>query len=113
MGIAISDEGGRMAFPKETLEAKYLSQIKKILRENNIGEIILGLPKMPDQRETEETRAVCAFAAMLGKQTTVPIVFEDELLTTRIVKGEGMGKNHKDESAAALILQSYLDKLNK
>ncbi len=112
-GIAVSDEEGRIAFPQETLEAQVRQKIKKIVKEKSIGYIVVGLPRMPDGRETEETSEVRAFVLSLKKAVDLPVTFEDELLTTRIVASEGMQKNRKDESAAALILQSYLDKKNQ
>lgn len=110
VGIAISDEEGRIAFPRETITKQFRRRIKKIVKENNIGQIVVGLPKMPGGRETDETHKVRTFVLSLKKVVSAPIVFEDELLTTRIVMGEGIEKKYKDESAAALILQFFLDK---
>lgn len=112
IGIAISDEDGQIAFPKETVSEQAIVRIKKIIKEEGIRKVVIGLPKMPDGRETEETHEVRAFADKLRKSVKIPVVFEDELFTTRIVRGEGMKKNQTDRSAAALILQSYLDKQN-
>ena len=49
----------------------------------------------------------------LSKKTSTVIEFENEMLTSRMAERAGIKKEHVDESAAALILQSYLDKQNK
>lgn len=117
MGVALSDEEGRIAFPLAVLKNRgrniLIRDLKKIMRKEGVGRVVVGLPRMLDGRETEETERVKAFVRALGKEITAPIVFEDERLTTRLAEHEGIGRKHIDSSAAAIILQSYLDKKNQ
>lgn len=117
MGIAISDPEGRIAFPKRVIfnrgNTRMMEQIRSLLQEEGISEVVVGLPISMDGGETDETRNVRRFAEELKKNTVLPIHFENEVLTTRLVEQFGVKKEHTDEAAAALILQSYLDKQNK
>lgn len=114
IGLAISDAGGRIAFPKETVVNKGLefvfSRLKLFCASEGISHIIIGLPRGLDGKETEQTRDVRLFADALKKEIALPVDFEDEMLTTHMVEKAGVTKEHTDEAAAALILQSYLDK---
>ena len=115
VGIAISDPGGRIAFPHTTLFRGQMSvvttKIRMILDGERISKIIVGLPIGLGGNDTEETREVRKFADELKKTTPLPIEFENEMFTSRMAKSAGVKKERLDASAAAIILQSYLDKL--
>lgn len=117
VGLAISDAGGRIAFPKETVQNKgrafVLTRLKSFCASEGVSRIIIGLPRGLDGAETEQTRDVRLFADALKKEISLPVDFEDEALTTHMVEKTGIRKEHADEAAAALILQSYLDRQSK
>lgn len=116
IGIALSDPEGRVAFPKKTIPNRggewAAREIKTFAFDEKASEIILGLPISLDGRETEITSEVRRFAETLERTAGIAVHLENEMLTTRIVKQAGIEKEHTDEAAAALILQSYLDKHN-
>ena len=109
IGLALSDPEGHMAFPEMTVERD--DDIFKIIAGKGVGEIVIGLPLRLDGGESEESRRVRSFAARLGKSVQLPIAFENEAFTTKIAQ-EHSSPAHADAAAAALILQSYLDRLN-
>lgn len=115
IGVARSDENGAMAFPLRTIEYRArkdaIAELKKICA-RDIAAIAIGLPVGLDGKETDETAEVRGFAAELGKATNTPIYFENEMLTSRMARAAGMTGTHIDASSAALILQSYLDRMN-
>jgi len=117
IGTAVSDPGGKIAFPKRTIFNRgtdyVLGQLKSLIEEEKVSRIVVGLPIGLDGRETEETQIVRNFVTEFGKQTALPMYFENEMLTTRLVKQQGVPREHTDEAAAAVILQSYLDKTSK
>ncbi len=117
IGIALSDSEGRIAFPKKIIsnrgEEKAVEEIKEIVKGEEVSEVIIGIPISLDGRETEITATVRRFAGMLERAVSLPVHLENEMLTTRMVKQPGIKKEHIDEAAAALILQSYLDKVNR
>ena len=107
IGIAVSDEGGIIAFPRAAV--KTADDVVKTIGLEKIGKVIVGLPMGAGGQETAQTKIVRAFAAALGKAVSLPIEFENEVLTTKIAERHSPRKA-VDASAAALILQSYLDK---
>lgn len=118
VGIAISDQGGRIAFPKKTIanrgEARLTEEVKSVIDEEKIAEIVVGLPISLDGRDTDTTKEVRHFAEVLRQNwRTLSVHLENEMLTTNMVERSGVKKEHADEAAAALILQSYLDKNNR
>lgn len=114
IGLAVSDETLAFAFPREILANQSTKQsVRAILQfaeQEHIGKIIIGLPLGSAGDDTEQTRNIRAFAALFARESHLPIEFENELLTSRLARaGSDKGKP-VDASAAALILQSYLDK---
>lgn len=115
IGLALSDPEGRIGFPFAELQVFNFrltaKEIKKIIRQEKIVKVIIGLPRSFQGQETEQTREVSAFANKLKKEIFIPIEFENEMLTTKIAAKNGVKKEHLDASSAAIILQSYLDKI--
>jgi|SRR3989338_2759657 len=114
MGIAVSDDGGRIAFPKTIVSARTdlarLREILRIIKRERIGIIVFGIPLDMAGRERDTARRVRRFRATLEKQISIPIAFENEILTTRMAESGSHSRTKIDAVAAALILQSYLDR---
>lgn len=116
IGIAVSDASGRIAFPKRVVPNRGASafiEIKKLVEQEQVSRVIVGLPLVPGKPETEQAQKVRAFAEKLHQEIMLTVEFENELLTTHMAEQAGIKKEHTDEAAAAIILQSYLDKINK
>ena len=125
VGVAISDEAGIIAQPYVTIERKRAdklrqtyAQIESIISEYNCEIIVLGLPKNMNNTEGERAEATREFAKDLERRTGLTVVFEDERLTTveadRILEETDVAHSRRkayiDKMAAAIILQSYLDR---
>lgn len=115
IGMAQSDEEGRVAFPERIIPAREdaIVRIQKIATASRAGAIVVGLPVNMDGTEGETAAAARAFGAALGAATRLPVWFENEMFTTRMAAASGSGAEHRDASSAAIILQSYLDRMNK
>ena len=118
IGIAVSDEDGRMAFPAGTIinrggSSTVCKDIAKKVKGEKVGCIIVGLPMGLDSKETEQTKITQGFIALLKKTISIPVKTENEILTSRMAVGSGMKGVHIDATSAAIILQSYLDKSNR
>ncbi len=124
VGVALSDEKGIIASPHLTIERKHATklrqtyaQIEDIIREYEVGLIVLGLPKNMNNTEGERVEATKEFGENLERRTGISVEYIDERLTTiqadRILEATGVAhsarKEHIDKMAAAIILQSYLD----
>jgi putative Holliday junction resolvase len=112
IGIALSDDSGKIAFPARIIASgkKAFKEIEMLCRKEKVGQVVIGLPKGADRRETDQTGKVRAFAKVLKQKIALPVAFQDELLTTRIARSLPFAKKEVDASSAALTLQAYLDK---
>ena len=115
IGVAISDEEGKIAFPRTTLEnsPSVYSEIKRMCDEEKVEKIILGLPVSFSGGFSAQAKAVQRFGDALRAAVQVPIAYENEIFSTKIAKDSGVAREKTDQSAAAVILQGWLDKMNK
>ena len=116
IGVAVSDDDGLMAFPKGVFENKgapaAIRMIAALVKKEKARTIVIGLPIAMNQKDTEQTRITREFIAHLEKKTKMPIRVASELLTTHSSRESAGSSGHHDASAAALILQGYLDAEN-
>ena len=121
LGVAISDKTNTLAnpltlieFTKENYE-QALEKLLIILKENNINEVVLGLPKNMDNTEGFAAKRSLNFKKML-EENDIKVYLEDERLTTveaiNIMKQNGTKKinksGKKDILSAVLILEEFL-----
>ncbi len=108
IGLAVSDEGGAMAFPYGAVSKE--SEIADICRKENISQIVVGLPQaLGTMEDTAMTKTVREFADRL-RVVGVPVDFEPEMLSSKEASRGTAAREHVDSAAAAIILQSYLDR---
>lgn len=120
IGIAASDSSGRLARPVEVLvrcsRAEDFAQIAYIANELGARAIVMGLPFNMDGTRGPQARRTERFAHRLAEAINLPILFQDERLSTEIAaeRLRDAGKRVSgplDAYAAAVILQDYLDAL--
>ena len=121
LGLAISDAERRLASPLTTYTRRTMEQdarfLKKIIDDEEIGQLVIGLPVHLDGREGEQAKAARAFGAWLQDLTGLPCVFFDERFTTLEAESAlwDAGLSHKkrkqrrDQVAAQILLQTYLE----
>ena len=121
MGIAISDELGVIAQPLEFIPAEpfmdFLARLNEILKEKQVELILVGMPRNMNGSYGPAALKVQEFVAMLKDAVTIPIQTPDERLTSVqahrfLTDAEVSGRERRakvDKSAAAVLLQSYLD----
>ena len=124
IGLAISDELGITARPLAVVERRNLDRdldfLENVIRENNVEQIVLGLPLRLDGTRGIQCEKVERFAAVLKERFPIPLVFWDEALSTweadelMMTAGIKSRKRRKmvDKIAAGIILQSYLNSLH-
>lgn len=117
IGLALSDEGGSVAFPHSILSntSEAVTQIAAICAEKQVTQIILGESLNLNQQANPVMTEITAFKNKLTGVTKLKIVLEPEWFTSalaaRSLSGEiNNPKEKRDDSAAALILQTYLDR---
>lgn len=115
MGIAVSDVGEKFAFPREVVmresELEMPMRIFEIINSEEIRGVVIGLPHAMPGVSQDLAFQIREFAERLKFHTAVQVFFEDELFTTKIA--ERLSDKKSDAAAAALILQSFLDRKNK
>lgn len=107
IGLALSDPEGRVAFPHSTVRT--LEEAVALAKRAGVSAVVVGLPIPFRGRPSAQARPVRAFAGRLARALQLPIAFENEALTTKIAERH-TAREKADASAAALILQSYLDR---
>ncbi len=120
IGVAVSDETRQMVFTRPVITCDdALQEIVKIVSDEKIVGIILGLPLRTDGSESDTTKAVRDFAQGLSQIVNVPICFIDETLSS-ISAQETMGrlrqsdiKKKLDSESARLILENAISLMNR
>ncbi|HNV97185.1 MAG TPA: Holliday junction resolvase RuvX [bacterium] len=114
IGLAISDSETKVCLPYKILsEGEFWNLISDILKEKNIDEIVLGIPRNLNNQDTKQTEITMNFFDKLKGEINKPVYLEDERMTSKFAnnlkKNIGM-KNlgAEDDSSAALILDSFL-----
>ena len=124
LGISISDKTRTIASTYKTLRFEsedydsILPLIKEIVEEENISKIVLGLPKNMNNSLGFRSIETIEFKEKLEKYLNIEVVLQDERLTTIQANNYMLEadisrkkrKQKKDELAANIILQTYLDK---
>ncbi|MBR4972631.1 MAG: Holliday junction resolvase RuvX [Oscillospiraceae bacterium] len=120
-GVALSDllcsiVGSTTVVPSRNRE-KAIADIVRIAKENQVGKIVVGLPRNMDGSEGPRAELCREFAALLAEATGLEIVMWDERRTTveahNILSQHNYHgqkrKNTVDAVAASLILEGYLN----
>ncbi len=117
IGLAIAGSIAKLPRPLAILSNKesIYDEIADILQKENIGTIIVGLPRNMSGEETAQSDFSRRFASALAGKTRLPIEFADESLSTERVKNSTYQKDpsgHLDSVAACFILEEYLEANN-
>ncbi len=120
VGVAMTDEEQKLAFPlQHTLETKVaVSEIQKLAGEYEIEKIIIGLPLSLQGEMGESAKKAQQFGEELNKKTGLKVEYVDERFSS-VASGKSLQEQQikekdqrsiKDNIAAAILLQQYLDK---
>ena len=126
VGLAISDATCTLARPLTTLTLAGTSAVDRVVSEverlsaedDGLQAVVVGMPVRLDGSPTDETAAVVRFITKLRERITIPVLEEDERLTSREAESRlaerqrdwRKRKAQLDAAAAAVILQDFLDR---
>ena len=122
IGVAISDRTNKIALGLEVIINNDLDrsifQINKIIDENDISTAVVGLPLGLKNVVTNQTEETLNFIDKLEQLVKINIEKYDERFTSKIADKYLLNKKRKkagdrDIKSAQIILQDYLDKINK
>lgn len=127
IGLALSDASATLASPwkvlvrpgndRDTVRVLAAEVGTLVAADDGLAAVVVGWPRRLDGSPNEQTPLVEAFATALGAAIGVPVVLQDERLSsheadTRLALREKDWRKRKqvlDAAAAAVILQDYLD----
>jgi putative Holliday junction resolvase len=121
IGVALSDPLRITAQPflvvKRSSTEKAISRIAEIVREKSVEKIVVGIPLARDGTHGPMARRILEFVAELRREISIPVISWDERYSTHqanraLLEGNVRRRKRKetvDKTAAALILQSFLD----
>ena len=117
--MALSDPQGILASPFTIInridDTVDVEAITSIVNQQQVKQIIVGLPRSMDGSIGEQAQKVEAFVQKLSSHTEIPVEFRDERLSTvsakRLMQAANIKKTRDDAIAAALILQGYLEEM--
>ncbi len=125
IGVALSDVTLFFAKPYQTINIDNINEfLSKIIKEENIKEIVLGYPKTLKGTESDQTRKIVDYKDQLQKDfKDIKFILWDERLSSKRAQtlkplNNKNNKNYKEDKlklhsiAAAFILESYLLFLN-
>lgn len=114
IGIAMSDMSGRMAFPHSiVLNTKTaMNDILTLISKNNVEAIVAGESRDRNGLQNPIMEQARPFCDTLSERAGIPIHYRLESYTS-VQAAKIQGDNAmNDASAAAIILQTYLDGVN-
>lgn len=126
IGVALSDPSGTITYPLTTLTRRAgkrppWAEIRRILEEYEVAAVVIGLPLDLAGEEGEWAAEVREFGAEMARRTSLPVHWMDERMTSvmaeQTVRSMGLKKADRedkariDATAAALILEAYLEQV--
>ncbi|MEY3783716.1 MAG: hypothetical protein RLZZ230_38 [Candidatus Parcubacteria bacterium] len=112
IGIALTDDAGRMAFPHEVVpnDGKFLSYIESLVTQRGVAEIVIGHSLNNDGQANPVHKLVEEFMLDITLSIGIPVHLEPEYYSSQQAM-QLQGKNKQiDASAAAIILDSFITK---
>lgn len=124
IGIAVSDAGGKVAFPKVVLDSKdALKELIKFCKYEEVEHIVMGESKDFNMKDNPIAELARNFGEELASETALPLSFYSEMFSShqaakemhhaqtprgQILRNEPRSP-HLDASSATIMLQSFLD----
>jgi putative Holliday junction resolvase len=120
IGVAISDDERRLAVPLGTVRTGAPADVRAIaalVREQGVTAVVVGHPRSMSGEPGPQAAKAERFARALASGLDVPVVLQDERLTTmeaeRTLRAAGVGGRARrrvvDRTAATVILQAWID----
>lgn len=123
VGLALSDPGGSMAFPRGTVPGPdaggrdaLFAAILEVVACEGVERVVVGWPAPAQGRDSLTARQAANFAASLSRRLAVPVLLMDETLSSEEAMADlrqaGVKPSRRkaalDQQAAVLILRSFL-----
>ncbi|MDH4043474.1 MAG: Holliday junction resolvase RuvX [Gemmatimonadota bacterium] len=117
IGLAVTDPTRTIAQPLATLTRRAgrrfpMQSLRAYLEEYRPVGIVVGLPLTPEGAEGPAAQAARAVAELIAEKTGLPVILMDERMTTaRAAEADAVGgRVDRDQRAASILLQGYLER---
>lgn len=116
IGLAMANSISKLPSPVTTLhnDEDFLAKLNQVIEENEITDLVVGLPVSLEGKETEQTRWLRDFYNTLKHSIKIPIHLENEALSSVRAENElkYIGRTYKKEDvdalAACFILEDFI-----
>jgi putative Holliday junction resolvase len=115
IGLATSDADETLATPRRTLrrsaDEAAIAEIARFARDEEIGLIVVGIPRSPEGVESPIAVRIRSFARKLANASGLEVRFHEETLTSDEARRRlppGSEKEAVDRTAAAVLLEDFL-----
>ena len=120
VGVAVASLEARLPRPLTTVlrSQDCFEELRRIVRSEDIGEIVVGLPRGLEGQPTGQTEATESFISELKSEVGLPVHLQDEALTSKRAeaelekRGKAYSKGDIDALAATYILEDFLGGYN-
>ena len=123
VGLALSDEAGTMGFPHDIVPntPRLVDELCALIAKENVGAVVIGESRNLAGGENAIAKGARELGAHITERAGIPVLFESEVFTSaearRMPEKQQKSRGAKrradvDDSAAALILTSYLSRMN-
>lgn len=117
LGLAFSDAKRKIAIPLNIInheeEKSTMAKLVEIIEDKDIKLVLIGIPHRTDGRVNKNNSRIEDFAERLSKKTEIPIVFYNEMFTSRIADNRiieaGRKKVKKDDISASILLEDFIN----
>lgn len=114
VGIALSDEEASFAFPKEIITSgNLLEYLQALIKEEEIQGIVIGESLASNGQENGLVQSAALLGKKIEEKIGKPVFFVREDFSSVEAHRYQTKKGDRDDSAAAIILQRFLDKQKK
>lgn len=112
-GLALSDPLGVICGPLETVdekdEGRLVQRIAAVVKEHDVGEVVLGLPRPLSGGANQHMDTVLSFKCRLDRELGFEVSTWDERFTSKLAARGRPRRASVDAVAACYMLQDYLD----
>lgn len=118
IGVAVSDDAGRLAVTVGTVRRKNdyeaIGELRELARTRSVEALVVGLPKHLDGRPGTLAERICRFSERLARACEIELFYADEALTSHeaqrlLAANVARDGDTVDSQAARILLQSWLD----
>ena len=114
VGIAISDDAGEFAFPKDIVATQdAIKHVTSLCESEKVQAVVIGESIANNGIPNEVAPLISKFKAEVAMATSLPVFLEREDYSSVEAHRYQEKKGARDDSAAAVILQRFLDKREK